>query len=120
MKINSFCYVFIKNFNNKQSKNARLIDIYNNKKTTSKNDRGWIKQELNMISKKWKNKNGNVKKNIRNPPGKDLAHEYGRENAKGYGYEHTNFKLIIDHRIQHKYDKNGLKNKERMFDIYLI
>jgi hypothetical protein len=27
---------------------------------------------------------------IRNPPGKDLAHERGREAAKGYDYSHSN------------------------------
>ena len=119
MKINSILYIYVKNFKNKQNKNKRLIDLYNSN-LTSRIDRGWIQQELNMITRKWKNKNGNYKKNIRNPPGKDLAHEYGRENAKGYGYEHTNFKLISDHRIQHKFDNNGLKNKERKYNIIYI
>ena len=27
---------------------------------------------------------------IRNPPGKDLAHERGREASKGYSYEQSN------------------------------
>ncbi|HEB94682.1 MAG TPA: hypothetical protein ENI94_14750 [Gammaproteobacteria bacterium] len=26
---------------------------------------------------------------MRNPPGKDLAHERGREAAKGYGYKYS-------------------------------
>ena len=68
---------FIKNFKNKQNKKSKTLDLlYNN--STSKFDKGWIKQEINMINKKWKNKN-EIIKNIRNPPGKDLAHEYGRE-----------------------------------------
>jgi hypothetical protein len=119
MRLYSRCYIYIKNYKNKQNKNKRLIDLQNCN-LTSKYDRGWIRQEMNMIIRKWTNKNGNEKKHLRNPPGKDLAHEYGREKAKGYGYEHTNFKLIADHRIQHKFDNNGKKNKEREFDIKII
>ena len=104
----------IKNFKNKQNKNQRLKDLYLDV-NTSNYDKGWILQELNMIKRGWKNKNGNKKRNIRNPPGKDLAHEYGREALKGYGYEHTNFKFKKDHINQHKLDFGGRKNKERPF-----
>ena len=107
---------FIKNFKNKQTKNKRLIDLYN-EHTTSKVDKGWIKQELNMIQRNWKNNLGNKKRNIRNPPGKDLAHEYGREKAKGYGYEHSKFKLKKDHIFQHRLDNGGKKNKDRSWEI---
>lgn len=69
-------------------------------------DRGWIKQEQNAIER------GN-RKTIRNPPGKDLAHERGREAAKGYGYEHSNLQDRDLHRLQHKYDNFGRKNAER-------
>ena len=69
-------------------------------------DRGWIKQEQNAIER------GN-RKNIRNPLGKDLAHERGREAAKGYGYEHSNLQDRDLHRLQHKYDNFGRKNAER-------
>ena len=110
---------FIKNFKNKQNKNQRLLDLLY-KNSTSKFDKGWIKQEINMINKKWKNKNGNYKKNIRNPPGKDLAHEYGRELSKGYGYEHTHFKLKKDHINQHRFDLGGKKNKDRPWEIITI
>lgn len=71
-----------------------------------KADRGWIKQEQNAIAR------GN-RKTIRNPPGKDLAHERGREAAKGYGYEHSNLQDRTLHRLQHKYDDFGRKNIER-------
>ena len=73
---------FIKNSKNKQNKNRRLIELCKDQ-TISTADRGWITQELNMIKRKWKNNSGKQKRNIRNPPGKDLAHEYGRENANG-------------------------------------
>ncbi len=53
------------------------------------------------------------KGHLRNPPGKDLAHERGRENAKGYGYEHANLQNRKDHRSQHKLDNWGKNNKER-------
>jgi len=71
-----------------------------------KADKGWIKSEMNQIS------NGK-RKTIRNPPGKDLAHERGREAAKGYSYEYSNLQNRKDHRNQHKYDNGGRKNKER-------
>ena len=109
---------YIKNFKNKQNKNQRLLDIFQ-LNTTSKSDRGWIKQEMNMIEKGWKTKKGNKKRNIRNPPGKELAHEYGREMAKGFGYEHTLLKLGKDHKTQHKLDNGGRKNRERCWEIII-
>lgn len=72
----------------------------------SRADRGWIKQEVNAIEQ------GN-RKYIRNPPGKELAHERGREAAKGYDYEHSNLQDRDLHRLQHKYDNYGRANKER-------
>jgi hypothetical protein len=53
------------------------------------------------------------KGHLRNPPGKDLAHERGRENKKGYGYEHSHLQNRKDHRTQHKLDNWGKNNKER-------
>lgn len=50
---------------------------------------------------------------IRNPPGKDLAHERGREADKGYSYEHSNLQDRDLHRLQHKHDDFGRANKER-------
>ena len=37
------------------------------------------------------------------------------EKAKGFGYEHSNLMLKLDHRIQHKFDNNGRSNKPRHF-----
>ena len=85
-------------------KQARLHELANDPKL-GKADKGWIKQEQNSIAR------GN-RKTIRNPPGKDLAHERGREAAKGYGYEHSNLQDRKLHRLQHKYDNFGRKNKE--------
>jgi hypothetical protein len=69
-------------------------------------DRGWIKQELNSIDR-------GQRSSIRNPPGKDLAHERGREAAKGYDYSHSNLQDRDLHRLQHKYDDFGRANAER-------
>ena len=73
---------------------------------TSSADRVWIKQETNQIGR-------GTRKTIRNPPGKVLAHERGRESAKGYSYRHSRLQTKELHKLQHKYDKNGTLNKER-------
>lgn len=86
-------------------KQLRLRELADDPKL-GKADRGWLKQEINAIN------NGN-RKNIRNPPGKDLAHERGREAAKGYSYKHSNLQERKLHRLQHKYDNFGRSNKER-------
>lgn len=51
--------------------------------------------------------------NVRNPIGKDLAHERGREAAKGYDYNNANLQDRDLHKLQHKYDDYGRKNNER-------
>jgi RHS repeat-associated protein len=94
-----------KNFAGGQSRGQRLRDLVSDDKVSSA-DRGWIRQELNEVA-------AGKKSHIRNPPGKDLAHERGRENAKGYGYEHANLQNRADHRAQHKLDDWGQANKER-------
>lgn len=109
----------VKNFLGKINKNKQLINLSSNHKISSL-DRGWIQQELNMIHRKKCNQNGNIKKNIRNPPGKELAHDRGRERKKGYGYEHSQFKYIEDHRRQHKFDNMGKINKERCYDFIML
>ncbi|WP_082270510.1 SpvB/TcaC N-terminal domain-containing protein [Leptospira interrogans] len=86
-------------------KQQRLRELANDDKLSSA-DRGWIKQEMNSIAR-------GKRDSIRNPPGKDLAHERGREAAKGYGYEYSNLQDRDLHRSQHKYDNFGRKNKER-------
>ncbi|WDE09011.1 hypothetical protein SG34_029975 [Thalassomonas viridans] len=94
-----------KNFAGKQNRNQRLKDLVNDDKVSSA-DRGWIKQEMNEVAARKKN-------HLRNPPGKDLAHERGRENAKGYGYEHAHLQNRKDHKSQHKLDNWGKNNIER-------
>lgn len=93
-------------------KKQKLKDIANDPNASSA-DRGWINQEINAIGRKSKNQKGNPKKHIRNPPGKDLAHERGREAAKGFGYEHSNLQDRDLHKLQHKHDDYGRKNKIR-------
>jgi hypothetical protein len=86
-------------------KQERLREIGNDDKASSA-DKGWIKQEENAIDR-------GKRDTIRNPPGKDLAHQRGREAAKGYDYKHSDLKNRQDHQTQHKYDNYGRKNKER-------
>ena len=104
--------IYIKNFLGKINKQKKLI-MLSESPLVSRFYRGWIKQEINAINNKSKNRRGYIKKNIRNPPGIELAHERGREKAKGYGYEHTQLQLISNHRLQHIFDNYGKKNKER-------
>jgi RHS repeat-associated protein len=89
-------------------KQTRLRELANDDKLGSA-DRGWIKQEMNSIER-------GQRSSIRNPPGKDLAHERGREAAKGYDYSHSNLQDRDLHRLQHKYDDFGRANKERPLD----
>lgn len=86
-------------------KQARLRELANDDKLGAV-DRGWINQELNSIER-------GQRSTIRNPPGKDLAHERGREAAKGYDYGHSNLQDRDLHRLQHKYDDFGRANAER-------
>ncbi|MDB2439304.1 polymorphic toxin-type HINT domain-containing protein [Hellea sp.] len=86
-------------------KQARLKEMGQDPKL-GKADRGWIKQEQNSIAR-------GQRKNIRVPPGKEMAHERGREAAKGYDYKHSNLQNKADHKAQHKYDNNGRSNMER-------
>lgn len=86
-------------------KQARLRELANDPKLGSA-DRGWIQQELNSIER-------GQRSSIRNPPGKDLAHERGREAAKGYDYRHSNLQDRDLHRLQHTYDDFGRANAER-------
>jgi hypothetical protein len=86
-------------------KQARLRELANDPKLGSA-DRGWIKQEINSIER-------GQRSSIRNPPGKDLAHERGREAAKGYDYRHSRLQDRDLHRLQHKYDDFGRANVER-------
>ncbi len=84
---------------------ARLRELANDSKVSSA-DRGWIKNEQRQIAQ------GN-RDTIRNPPGKELAHERGREAAKGYSYKFSNLVDRVLHKIQHKLDDFGRANNER-------
>jgi RHS repeat-associated protein len=86
-------------------KQERLRELASDPKLSS-TDRGWIKQEMNSIER-------GQRSSIRNPPGRDLAHERGREAAKGYDYSHSNLQDRDLHRLQHKYDDFGRANAER-------
>jgi len=90
---------------NRTGDQAKLKAIGEDTKASSA-DKGWIRQEVNQINRK-------TRTAIRRPPGKVLAHERGREAAKGYSYEHSNLQTKELHKLQHKYDKNGTLNKER-------
>ena len=93
----------------RMSKNQKLIHLFRTEPNISNSDRGWIKNELN-----------HKRKHIRNPPGKELAHERGREKSKGYSYFYTNLQLASNHRLQHKYDNMGKNNKERPYNKIAI
>ncbi|TZG00042.1 RHS repeat-associated core domain-containing protein (plasmid) [Chryseobacterium panacisoli] len=86
-------------------KQARLRELAEEPKL-GKADKGWLKSDINKVAQ-------GKRTTIRNPPGKDLAHERGREAAKGYSYKYSHLQDRTLHRKQHKYDKGGRKNKER-------
>jgi RHS repeat-associated protein len=86
-------------------KQEKLAELMTDPKL-GKADKGWLKQEKNAVD-------AGKRTNMRNPPGKDLAHERGREASKGYSYKHSKLQNKADHRTQHKYDNNGKRNKER-------
>ncbi|WP_373550640.1 polymorphic toxin type 8 domain-containing protein [Haliscomenobacter sp.] len=92
----------------RSGKQEKLQELANDPKASS-SDKGWIKQDMNEIAK-------GKRSNIRNPPGKDLAHERGREAAKGYSYKHSNLQDKSLHKLQHKHDNFGRKNTERPID----
>jgi len=86
-------------------KQEQLLDLLNNDKVSSP-IKGWITQDLNEIER-------GKRRNIRNPPGMDLAHERGREAAKGYSYQYSQLQDRDLHRRQHKFDDKGRRNRER-------
>ncbi|MDU5454778.1 MAG: RHS repeat-associated core domain-containing protein, partial [Pseudescherichia vulneris] len=84
-------------------KQSRLRSLVNDTKQPGY-IRGWIQQELDSIFR-------GKRKNIRNPPGYQLAHSRGYESSKGYGYQYSEPQNIDLHKLQHKYDDFGRKNK---------
>jgi len=105
----------------RSGKQARLRELANDPKL-GKADKGWIKQGLNQINR-GKRKNirlpGSSKKREKGEKkyggagGKELAHKRGYEADKGYGYEYSNLQDKKLHKLQHKYDDKGRKNKDR-------
>ena len=83
---------------------ARLRELGNDSKL-GKADRSWIKQERNNMKRK-------NRSTIRNPIGKVLAHPRGKEAAKGYSYKESQLQIESNHKLQHKYDNNGKRNKD--------
>ncbi|MFF7633360.1 ricin-type beta-trefoil lectin domain protein [Kitasatospora sp. NPDC008050] len=69
--------------------------------------RGWVKQEMNSIKSKSKNKRGNPRKTVRVPPGYELAHLRGKEAHKGFDYSHSVPNTTVLHKLQHKHDNYG-------------
>ena len=94
-----------KNAVGRTGKQKKLRDIANDDKV-GKSDRGWVKQELNSIER-------GQRDTVRVPPGKELAHERGREAAKGYGYDYSHLQDKDLHRSQHRLDDFGRANKNR-------
>jgi len=86
-------------------KQAKLKQLAGDDKLGSR-DRGFLKQDLNQIDR-------GKRETLRVPPGKQLAHDRGREAQKGYGYEHSKLQDTDLHNLQHKHDNNGKLNKER-------
>lgn len=96
----------VKKSDGRSGKQKRLRDIAKDSKVAS-HIRGWIEQEQNAIK-------AGKRTNIRNPKGKDLAHKRGKEASKGYDYEHAIIQDKDLHKLQHKYDNFGKKNKENI------
>jgi len=89
----------------RSGKQEQLLDLLNSHKVSSP-IKGWITQDLNEIER-------GKRRTIRNPPGMDLAHERGREAAKGYSYQYSQLQDRALHRRQHKFDDKGRRNRER-------
>jgi hypothetical protein len=93
-----------RNYNKGRSgKQKRLKELAVDPKVSSA-DRGWLQQDLNSIKR-------GKRTTLRVPPTKELAHKRGFEAAKGFGYEHSHLQDKSNHKLQHKYDGMGKKNK---------
>lgn len=90
--------------NGRTGKQARLKELSNDLKIGSA-DRGWLQQELNSIER-------GKRTTLRVPLGKELAHKRGFEAAKGFDYSYSNLQDKSLHKLQHKYDGMGKKNKQ--------
>ena len=91
--------------NGRKGKAARLKELATDPKL-GKADKGWINQEMNSVSRKSmrKGRDGKLRpqKNLRNPPGKDLAHPYKQRAKDGHSYKNAKLKNKLDHKQEHK------------------
>ena len=104
-------YLSSTNYDRTFDKESRLRASVNDPKL-GKADRGWIRQEINRVDHN-RSLGIRAKDNVRNPPGKDLAHQRGRENGKGYGLNYANLQNHDLHMLQHtgKLDGNYMRDK---------
>jgi RHS repeat-associated protein len=86
----------------RNGKQAKLREIKNDPKTSSA-DRGWLKQDQNAIDR------GN-RSTLRVPPGKNLAHERGKEARKGFSYKNSKLQDIDLHKTQHRIEREIRNN----------
>jgi hypothetical protein len=89
----------------RQGRQARLRELMADPNISSA-DRGWLKQEKNIVAQK-------KRQTIHVPPGKHLAHPRGLEAAKGYDHSNSYLQEIDLHKSQHKFDNMGKLNKDR-------
>ena len=91
----------------RSGKDARLRELANDPKL-GKADKGWLKQEINSVKNgsKRMSKDGTLKpqKNIRNPPGKDLAHPRGQRAKDGNSYKNAKLQDKDLHKLEHKHE----------------
>lgn len=83
----------------RRGKQQRLRALANDPNASS-SVRGWIRQDLNEIAR-------GQRKRIRVPPGYELAHRYGKEARRGYGYEYSDLKDTFMHRTQHRIERGS-------------
>uniref|UniRef100_E6QQZ4 Bacterial toxin 8 domain-containing protein n=1 Tax=mine drainage metagenome TaxID=410659 RepID=E6QQZ4_9ZZZZ len=113
-------YAHSPNYNALSDKEARLRSLVNDPKVSSA-DRGWIKQETNRVDRnrhRYPVETYSNMNRVRNPPGKELAHAHGQEKSKGYGYAYTALQNPDLHKAQHRFDKGGQLNNERIPPAY--
>ncbi|MBI2169352.1 MAG: hypothetical protein HYU28_07620 [Actinobacteria bacterium] len=82
---------------------------------TSRVDKGWIQQELTRRTR-------GQASYLRNPPGSDLVHMRGLENAKGVDHRFSRLQDRDLHRLQHRHDWWGRRNpnmSDTPFEDYL-
>jgi RHS repeat-associated protein len=90
--------------NGRSGKQQKLKEIVNDPKASS-SDRGWIKQEQNSIKRR-------QRKNVRVPPGKNLAHKRGKEARKGHSYGESHLNDIDLHKTQHRIERIKKKKND--------